>query len=325
MEAVPREPAFHPPEHLRIGKNAVQKAYLTMARDAMTRVIVIGVMLLTVLPATFAQLTPGVRPKPFSAGSSFMSSVGYQRRAAADLAPTGRLRVALNMGQAALVTKDPATGEVRGVAVELGRELAGALGVPFAPVEYPGLPAIVATVNAKAWDVAFLAITPERARDMDLSTAYTHVDATYLVPAGSRIKTVPDADQPGVRIAIQSRGAVDQHLTGALKQARLVRTETLPAAFDLLRTGQADAMASERQVLVQYAERLPGAQVLADRFLTVRQGIGLPKGHPVGLGYVRTFVEQAKASGLVKRAIDHAGLRGAEVAPPAPPTSMQVR
>ena len=284
----------------------------------LVRIVVVGLILVTSHPPTFAQQpVTGVQPEPFSPGSGYLSSAGYLRRVAADIAPTGKLRVALNMGLATLVTKDPATGELHGVAPELGRALAESLKVPFVPVEYPGLGALIAAVRANAWDVAFLAISPERAGDMDMSAAYMNVNATYLVPSGSRIKSISDVDQAGVRVSVQRGGTNDIYLTGALKQAQLIRADTTPGAFELLRTGQVDAMVGDVPPLLQFQQSLPGSQVLPGLFQQGHQVIGLPKGHPAGVAYVRWFVEQAKASGMVKQAIDHAGLRGVEVAPPA--------
>lgn len=283
-------------------------------------IVVVSLILVTSLPPTFAQQpVSGVQPKPFSSGSGYFSSAGYLRRVAADIAPTGKLRVALNMGLATLVTKDAATGGLHGVAPELGRALAERLKVPFVPVEYPGLGALIAAMKASAWDVAFLASSPERAGDMDMSAAYMDVNATYLVPSGSRIKSISDVDQAGVRVSVQGGGTNDIYLTGALKQAQLVRADTTPGAFELLRTGQVDAMVGDVPPLLQFQQRLPGSQVLPGRFQQGHQVIGLPKGHPAGAAYVRWFVEQAKASGMIQQAIDHVGLRGVEVAPAVTP------
>jgi polar amino acid transport system substrate-binding protein len=297
---------------------------MTIGRPVRIAVVgVVGLMLVVSLPLTFVSQT-GAQPKPFSPGSGFLSSAGSLRRVVADIAPTGKLRVALNMGNSTLVSKDPATGALRGVVPELGRALAESLKVPFAPVEYPGIPSIVTAMKANAWDIAFLTIDAGRAGDMDMSAAYMNVNTTYLVPSGSRIKSISDADQAGVRISVQRGGAIDIYLTDALKQAQLVRADTIPGAFELVRTGQADAIAQEVPGLLLLQERLSGSQVLPGRFAFVRQAIGLPKGHPAGVAYVRAFVEQAKASGMVKQAIDHGGLRGVEVAPPAADTSLLV-
>jgi len=136
-----------------------------------------------------------------------------------------------------------------------------------------------------------------------------------LVPAGSSIRTVVDADQPGVRIAVERGGAGDLALTRILKQAELVRTDTIAAGFDLLRAGQVNVRAGVRPALLGDVARLPGSRVLEDRFGVIRLAALVPKGHAGHLAYISEFIEEAKTSGLVQQAIDRAGVRGVQVAP----------
>jgi polar amino acid transport system substrate-binding protein len=268
------------------------------------------------LLAAAAQTGPG-GAKPFSPGSGYLSPAGYARRVAIELAPTGRLRVAIAMNPT-LMIKNPTTGELRGIGPDMARELAQSLRIPLTWLEMT-LAKTVDTANTNTWDIAFLAISPARAATMDFSDAYLQLDNTYLVPAGSRISTVADADQPGVRIGVNRSSLSDSYLSGALKRATLVRSETSPASLALLRAGQLDAMAGERSALLEFRGQLPGSRVLNDRYLVLRQAIALPKGRPDAVRYVRAFVEHAKSSGFVKRAIERAGVRGVEVAPPATP------
>jgi polar amino acid transport system substrate-binding protein len=236
---------------------------------------------------------------------------------AAAVAPTGQLRVALNVGNPVLAVKDPATGEVRGVTVELGRALAAKLGVPVALVEYPNVARIVDGARSGAWDIAFLAIDPARAGDMDFTPPYMEVENTYLVPTGSPIRTTADADRPGVRIAVPSRSAPDLFLSNRLQQAALVRGETEAAAFELLRAGQADAFAANRNSFATFTAGLEGYRALDDYFLTVPMAIAVPKGRANALATVNAFLEEVKASGEVQRAIERANLRGVRVTPAA--------
>ncbi len=233
----------------------------------------------------------------------------------ADLVRAGRVRVGLGLGVPTLAIKDPATGEVRGPAVDLGRALAARIGVEFVPVEYPRPGAVMEGVRIGAWDVAFLAIDPSRAADADFSPPYMEYDLTYLVPAGSAIRKVADADRPGVRIAVERGGVGDISLTRILKQAELVRVETVSAGFDLLRAGEIEVRAGVRPGLLQDSARLPGSRVLEDRFGVIPLAALVPKGQAERLAYIGEFIEEAKASGLVKRAIEAAGLRGVQVAP----------
>ncbi len=181
---------------------------------------------------------------------------------AAAVAPAGRLLVALNVGNPVLAVKDPATGEIRGVTVDLGRALAVKLGVPVVLVEYSSVARIVDGARSGAWDIAFLAIDSARAGDLDFTPPYMEVEDTYLVPTDSPIHTAADADRPGIRIAVPSRSAPDLFLSSRLKQASLVRGETEAAAFELLRTGQADAFAANRNSFATFTAGLNGYRAL---------------------------------------------------------------
>ena len=216
---------------------------------------------------------------------------------------------------------DAVTGEVRGPAMELGRALAKRIGVEFVPVEYPRPGAVMEGVRTGAWDVAFLAIDPSRAAEADFSPPYLQYDLTYMVPAGSSIRNVADADQPGVRIATPRGDASDLRLSGMLKQAELIRADTIPATFDLLRAGQVDVLAGVRPGMLENLARMPGYRVLEDRFGVILVAALVPKGQAGRLAYISEFIEQAKASGLVQQTIERAGLRGVQVAPPGNPSS----
>ncbi len=240
----------------------------------------------------------------------------------ADLVGAGRVRVGIGLGTSPLAIKDPATGEVRGPALDLGRALAKRIGVEFVPVEYPRPGAVMEGVRTGAWDVAFLAIDPARAAEADFSPPAYEYDLTFLVPAGSSIRNVADADEPGVRIATPRGDASDLRLTRMLKRAELVRTDTIAAGFDLLRAGQVDVRAGVRPGLLRDSAQLPGSRVLEDRFGVIRVAALVPKGHAGRLAYISEFIEQAKASGLVQQAIERAGLRAVvQVAPPGNPST----
>ena len=238
----------------------------------------------------------------------------------ADLVRTGKLRVGIGLGSPSGAMKNPATGELRGLAVDLGRALATRIGVDFVAVEYPRPGAILEGVQTNAWDVAFLVVDPERAKEVDFAPPHTQSDFTYLVPAGSSIHKVADADQPGIRIAVPRGDGVDLRLTRLLKKAELVRTDTLSAAVELVRTGGAHARAGPRQAVLAESVKLPGSRVLADGFAVISSAALVPKGHAGRLAYVSEFIEEAKASGLVKKIIEDAGLRGVQVAPARKPS-----
>ena len=231
-----------------------------------------------------------------------------------DLAPTGKLRATFIVSNPVQVTKDGAG--FRGPAIELGRELAKRLGVPFEPIGHPRAADIVASAKSGAWDVAFLASDPERADAVDFSPAYLEAHNGYIAPKGSPVAAFAEADRAGVRIGVGQNDAVDFHLTRTLKSATLVRNAAgTPGALELVRAGKVDLYAANRQRLDEMLAQLPGSRLLEGSVLAVQQSIALPKGRAAGLAYVASFVADAKASGLVAEAISRAGLRGVNVAP----------
>jgi polar amino acid transport system substrate-binding protein len=233
----------------------------------------------------------------------------------ADLVRAGKFRVAIGLGSPALGIKNAETGETRGPALDLARALAARMGIDFVPIEYPRPGAIMEGLRTNAWDVTFLVADADRAAVADFSPPYMQSDFTYLVPAGSSIRSVADVDRPGVRIATPRGDASGLYLQRTIKHAALVDTASLEAAVELLRTGGADARAGPRPVLLAESARLPGFRLLDDGYAVISYVAMVPKGQPGRLAYVSEFIEEAKASGLVKQTIDHAGLRGVRVAP----------
>jgi polar amino acid transport system substrate-binding protein len=193
------------------------------------------------------------------------------------------------------------------VASELIREVAARLGVEVllaglqTPIE------VVECLKTGACDMAFMGITASRAAEIDFSPPVIRFDFTYLVPAGSWIFGVNDADRPGVRIAVVRNHASTIALSRIVQQAKLVATEVPEAALDMLRAGSADALASARDLLVDYSAKLTGSRVLKDAYGGNLTGMAVPKNHAGRLGYINEFVEEAKASGLVQRAIERSG------------------
>jgi polar amino acid transport system substrate-binding protein len=235
----------------------------------------------------------------------------------ADLASTGRLRAAINYGNFILATRDRATGESRGAAVDLAQDLAKRLAVPLEIVAYDSVAVMGDAAPSGVWDIAFLGSDPKREALMSFTAAYLEIEATYLVPGASPLRTAAEVDREGVRVAAPARANYELHLSRNLKAARLVSTESNDAAFNLLATGQVEALAGLTQALHDRLPQLPGSRILEGRFMGVQQSIAVPKGRDAGLAYLRQVVEEAKASGLVARAIERTGARGVSVAPPA--------
>jgi polar amino acid transport system substrate-binding protein len=237
--------------------------------------------------------------------------------ARADLAPTGKIRAGINYGNFILAKKDPASGESRGVAVDLTRELSRRLGVPFEIVAYDSVARMVDAAKTGAWDIAFLGIDPAREGEIGFTAAYLEIEATYLVPAASPLRAVADVDREGVRVAAPARANYELFLSRNLTKAQLVRAPNADAAFELLATSKVEALAGLKQALIGLTDTLPGSRMLDGQFMVVPQAVGVPRGRDAGLQYLRGFVEEAKASGMVARAIEQTGARGVSVAPRA--------
>lgn len=238
------------------------------------------------------------------------------RDAKAALAPTGKLRVAF-VSTSIYAFKDPSTGDLKGIAVDLGSDLARRLEVPFEPLLYSNVTALLAGAKGGEVDVALMGINAERATALDFSSPYMEVELGYLVRPGSPIANASEIDRSGVRVGVLEKGGSDLHLSRTLKSAELVRAPNASELYALLKSARVDAVASTKTALYVEAEKLPGSRVLDGRFLVEPIGAGVPKGrNPAAASYVANFIEMEKANGQVKAAIDRAGLRGVVVAPP---------
>jgi len=236
--------------------------------------------------------------------------------ARAELAPGGTLRVGINHGNFLLVNPGSPHGAPRGIAPDLGAELARRLGVPVAYVSFAGAGETADAVKQGAWDVAFLGAEPQRAGEIAFTAAYLEIPVTYLVPAGSAIRSLAEVDREGVRVAVSAKSAYDLFLTRSLRHATLVRAAGLPAAFELFKVQKLEALAGLRPGLLADSGKLPGSRLLDGQVTAVQQAIGTPKARMEGARYLREFAEEVKASGLVARLIQKHSVRGVNVAAP---------
>lgn len=231
------------------------------------------------------------------------------------LAPTGKLRVGLQLGSPHNVVRNAVSGEMKGVGYDLGKELARRIGVPFEPVLYPSVGALLDGGRSGAWDVAFVGFSPARAKDWDFTELHLEIEFGYLVPRGSPISTMADVDHPGTRVAVQQNSQPDVFLSRTLKNAMVVRAPSLAGTVELLKSGQADVLFSIKPSLFAISNQLAGSRVLDGRPGIDPHAMAMPKGRDPGVAYARKFVRDAKSEGLVNTAIERAGIRGAVVAP----------
>jgi len=259
-----------------------------------------------VVLAALVAACSSTRPKPSPA-------------AVAELAPTGKLRAAINFGNPVLASKDPASGEARGVSVDLSRELARRLGVPLEIVPYTAAGRVVEAVKSGAWDVAYVAVDPVRGADMYQSPAYVVIEGSYLVPAGSPIRSNAEVDREGIRIVVGKGSAYDLFLSREIKRAMLVRAPTSPQVVDMMMNERLEVAAGVRQQLEADAKRVSGVRLLAGRFMVINQAMAVPRGRDAGASYIHDFIEEMKASGFVAQALARHGVEGAAVAGPDDP------
>jgi len=230
-----------------------------------------------------------------------------------DLAPTGKLRAGVNYGNPVLATRDAISGELRGVAVDLARELGRRSELPVEIVAFESAGKMFDAVKVGAWDVAFLAVDPGRADEIDFTAPYVEIEGTYLVRAGAPYQNISDVDREGVKIGVSAKSAYDLFLSRNLQHAEIVRAESPETAFDLIVSGKVDVLAGVRQTLVAHSGKLHGSRVFADRFMAIGQAMGIVKGRGDAAAYLRAFVEDVKASGFVARALERSGVSGVTI------------
>jgi polar amino acid transport system substrate-binding protein len=234
----------------------------------------------------------------------------------AEFAPTGVLRAGINLGNPVIAQPGEDGGEPRGVGPALAREVARRLGVPIGFLTYDTAGKLADAVKQGAWDLAFLAIDPERAADIDFTDAYVHIEGTYLVRDGSPLVTPGDVDRKGVRVAVGLKTAYDLFLSRHLKLAELVRSTTSKSAIEQFLNDSLDAAAGVRQPLHAVAAKQGGLRVMEEGFMVIRQASGVPRGRRAAHAWLKAFIEEAKASGFVARALKESGVQ-ATIAPAA--------
>ena len=234
-----------------------------------------------------------------------------------ELAPTGVLRAAINMGNFLLVTGRTPSGDPDGVSPDMARAIAEKLGVPvkYVPFERPSGLADAAGTNV--WDIGLIGAEPARAEKIAFTAAYVEIEATYLVPPGSPIQNMAEVDRPGIRIGVTAGSAYDLWLERNIKNATLVRSNPSRSAWQQFTEDRLEAYAGLRPGLLSDVQKLPGSRILDGQFTAVQQAIGTAKANTVGAAFLRAFVEEAKASGFVASLIAKHHVQGLSVAPPA--------
>jgi len=233
----------------------------------------------------------------------------------AELAPTGKLRAAINFDNPLLASRDAATGEPGGVSVDLARELGRRLGVAIDYVPYFAAGKVIEGVKARVWDICFLAIDPVRAEQILFTPPYVVIEGAYLVRVDSPIRDNAEVDRPGVRVMVSTGSAYDLYLTRTIRHATLVRTVAAKDVVDVFVEQNLDVAAGVRPALEADARRVPGLRLLPGRFMAIHQAMGTPRGRDAAAEYLRAFIEEMKASGFVAQSLARNRVEGASVAP----------
>jgi polar amino acid transport system substrate-binding protein len=240
-----------------------------------------------------------------------------QQQIVSELAPTGVLRAAINMGNFLLVTGKTGSGDPQGVAPDMAAEIAKALGVAVAYVPYARPGELADAAGSGVWDIGLIGAEPQRAAKIAFTPAYVEIEATYLVPAGSPLHGVAEVDQPGRRVAVTARSAYGLWLENNYKKGELLQFDNADAALKAFDGEKLDAYAGLRPGLIDLQRARPGSRILDGQFTAVQQAVGTARSNAAGAAFLRDFVEEAKKSGVVARLIERHGVTGRlSVAPP---------
>jgi polar amino acid transport system substrate-binding protein len=234
---------------------------------------------------------------------------------AAQAAPTGRLRLSINVGNPILARR--ADDGAAGVSVDLGHEFARRLGVEAELLVFASAGESVEAVRSRQADLGFFAIDPKRSEGIAFTAPYVLIEGSYLVKDASALRSNEEVDRAGTRVVVGQGSAYDLYLTRELKHALIERAPTSPAVVEYFLAHGADVAAGVRQQLEHDAARLGNLRVLPGRFMVIQQATGVPDDRPAVATALRAFVEEMKASGFVAQALERHGIQGASVAPAA--------
>jgi polar amino acid transport system substrate-binding protein len=253
-----------------------------------------------------------LRAAAFVFGAALMAAPAFADGLKDEIAPTGKLRVAIGVSAAggAFWSNRAESGGYTGVPVDLGKEMAAQLGVPVEYVPYTNSGNITNAASTGAWDITFLPQDAERETKMSFGPIYEVADATYIVKAGSPIKDFATLDQPGVKVAAVNGTTTMRGAQAHLKNAKVTGYQTYDEIFNLLKTGEIDAFALSRDQLNEMAKKIPGTKVLDETFKKTITAVAVPLNHPQSLAFAKKFMADAIANGAMRKAYDNNGLKG---------------
>lgn len=234
--------------------------------------------------------------------------------AIAELAPGGKVRAGVNLSNFLLVTGRGPGGEPQGISPDLAKAIAERLGAAVEYVTYETPARLADAAGSNAWDIGLIGAEPQRAESIAFSKAYLEIEATYLVPPGSPIKSIAEVDREGVRVVAMRGSAYGLWLDRNLKHATIVHASSIDDSYARYVAEGAEALAGLRPRLISDVEKRPGSRILDGRFSAVQQAVGTPRSRAAGAVFLAAFIEEAKASGLIAELIRKHGVNGVSVA-----------
>ena len=238
------------------------------------------------------------------------TALQFDQGARRAIAPEGRLRVGVYPGSPTSMIRDQASGELKGLSVALGRELARRLDVAAELVEFRQIADVLEALKQGLVDVTVTNASAARAREIDFSEPILGVELGYLVPARSSVSTIADIDKPGVRVGVTAGGSSHATLSREFRNAAVVPAPAVAAGIAMLAKSEIDAYATNKAILYEMSDQLPGSRVLDGKWGIETFAVGIPKGRGAALASVRIFAAAVKSEGLVERAAEQAGMRG---------------
>jgi len=246
-----------------------------------------------------------------SASASTLSlSASDLAQARQALAPTGTLRVGVYPGSPTSLVIHPQTGERAGVALALGQLMGQQLGVPVQVVEFARVAEIISAIQRGEVDMTFTNASPARARDVDFTRTLVQLELGLLLPPQSAVSQFAQLDRAGLRVGVSQGSSSQGVLTAQLQLAQVVPVASLELAQQMLRQGQLDAFATNKGILFEMCEKLPGFNVSADRWGLENLAIAVPTGRSAGQAFLNAFADQVTRTGLLAQMAQRAGLRG---------------
>jgi polar amino acid transport system substrate-binding protein len=242
---------------------------------------------------------------------SFSPLAANSQCVAAQIAPTGTLRVGVYSGSPLSMVRDRATGETRGMSVELGDEVARQLGLPTRRIEFRTVAEVVTAMSASEVDFTVSNASPARSKEVDFSPTLLSLELGYLVPSGSPMTSAGEIDRQGVRVGVTKGSTSERTLPGILKNAEIVIVPTVSEVATMFANGSITAYATNKPILFETSDAIPGSRVLSGRWGVEHVAIAIPKGREVARTWLKSFVEHGRSDGLILRTAERAGLRGA--------------